>query len=522
MQWDSSGIWRPDRRVVLGGAAATMAAALMPGAGFRRAFATSPRRGGVLRAGFSQGATTDTLDPATYFSDPTYAIGWAFGNNLVELTSKKEAIPELAESWESKDDLKVWTFKLRKDVEFSNGKKLTAADVVYSLNRHLAADSKSAAKGLLQGIRTIRADGNHVVVIEHETGDADIPVIMGDFHLQIIPEGYNDWSTFVGTGPYILDHFDPGVRLEAHRNPNYWKQDRAWFDAIEFTYIGDATARMNALVSGEVDAIDRVEARIVNLLNQNPAFMLVEAVGSSYNTSVMDVRNPSFSDANVREAVKFAVDRKALVKTIYLGFGEVGNDHPVPSNDPFFHKELPQWGYDPDKAKWHLKQAGLSTLALELSTADAAFTGAVDAVVLMREQAKPAGIDIAVKREANDGYWSEVWMKKPFFMSYWGVRPTPGMMFSLAFQCGAPWNESYWCNDSFTGLLKAAKTEADANKRRQMYWDMQEICHKDGGNCIFTFPSTIDGYTKKLAGVEADAVRAFGGARLAERAWFVE
>ncbi|PSM16366.1 ABC transporter substrate-binding protein [Nitratireductor sp. StC3] len=521
MNRDPSKSWNLSRRALLGGGAAAIASIGLPGLAGRAAAAT-PKRGGILRVGYSQGGTSDSLDPMSYFSDPQYAYGWMFGNNLVELAPDKSPMPELAESWEGSNGAKTWTFVLRKDVEFTNGKKLTAADVVYSLKRHMTDDSKSAAKGLLEGISDVRADGDHVVVVEHATGDADVPVILADFHLQIIPEGFNDWTTFIGSGPYILERFQPGVTLSARRNPNYWKPDRAWFDGIEFTFINDATARANALTTGAVDAADRIEPKIVNLIQRQPNLKLVETIGSTYVASCMDVREGPFDDNDVRQAVKYAIDREALVASAFSGFGEVGNDHPIASNDPFFNKDLAQRQYDPEKAKWHLKQAGLSSLDLELSAANSAFAGAVDSAVLMREQARAAGINLNVKREPDDGYWSNVWMKRPYFMTYWGVRPTPGMMFSLAFQCDAPWNESRWCGERFNQLLKAAQTELDAEKRRGMYQEMQALSHDEGGNCIFAFPAALDGYSDRVAGVEPDLVRTMFGSRLAERAWFAD
>ncbi|MER9763436.1 ABC transporter substrate-binding protein [Mesorhizobium sp. M0138] len=511
--------WRPTRRTLLVAGAAAIAGASLRGG---PALASTPRRGGTLRIGYSQGATVDRLDPMSYFSDPHYACGWLFGNNLVELAPDRSPVPELAESWEASNDVKTWRFKLRKGVEFTNGKKLTSADVVYSLKRHTAADSKSAAKGLLEDFADIRADGDNVVVIEHKTGDVDVPVILGDFHLQIVPEGFKDWITFIGTGPYILDKFQPGVTLSAHRNPNYWKADRAWFDGVEFTYVNDATARANALTTGAVDAVDRIEPKIVQLVKRNQQLKIVETVGGTYVGSAMDISNKPYSDNNVREAIKYAIDRERLVASVFSGFAEVGNDQPIASNDPFFNKSLPHRKYDPDKAKWHLKQAGLSSLNVELSAADAAFGGAVDSAVLMAEQARAAGINLAVKREPDDGYWSNIWMKRPYFTTYWGTRPTPGMMFSLAFKCDAPWNETRWCNDRFSQMLQSARTELDVDKRRSMYQEMQAICSQDGGNCIFAFPATLDGYSTKVDGVGPDLVRSMAGARLAERAWFTE
>lgn len=512
--------WHLSRRTLLAAGAAAIATAGVPRIG--PAVAATPKRGGTLRVGYSQGGTSDSLDPMSYFSDPQYAYGWLFGNNLVELAPDKNPVPELAESWESSKDAKTWTFKLRKGVEFTNGKKLISADVVFSLKRHMAAASKSAAKGLLEDFADIRADGDQVIVIEHKTGDVDVPIILGDFHLQIVPDGFNDWTTFIGTGPYILDKFQPGVSLTAHRNPNYWKPDRAWFDAVEFTFINDATARANALTTGAVDAVDRIEPKIVQLVKRNTKLKIVQTVGSTYVGSAMDVRDKPYSDNNVREAIKFAIDREKLVASVFSGLAEVGNDHPIASNDPFFNKSLAQRKYDPDKAKWHLKQAGLTSLDIELSAANAAYAGAVDSAVLMAEQARAAGINLSVKREPDDGYWSNVWMKRPYFMTFWGTRPTPGMMFSLAFNCKASWNETRWCNDRFSQMLQTARTELDSEKRRSIYQEMQAICSQDGGNCIFAFPASLDGYSVKVEGVGPDLVRAMGGTRLAERAWFAD
>ena len=134
----------------------------------------------------------------------------------------------------------------------------------------------------------------------------------------------------------------------------------------------------------------------------------------------MDTRAEPFKDNNVRLALKFAVDREELVEKILFGYGSVGNDHPIGRGQPFFSKDLTQRSYDPDKAKFHLKEAGLSSLDVELSVADAAYSGAVDAGALFQASAEKAGINIKLNREPNDGYWSNVWMKKPFCACYLG------------------------------------------------------------------------------------------------------
>jgi|TARA_R110002072_G_scaffold94336_6_gene208512 peptide/nickel transport system substrate-binding protein len=505
------------RRGALGVLGGGVLAAGTLGASF--AHAQTPKRGGTLRIGEAEGGTSDSLDPTTYFTYNMYTVGFTLGNTLVELDANKQPIPELADSWEGSKDAKRWVFKMRKGVEFHNGKTVTAADAVWSLNRHIAADSKSAAKGFLAGVSSIRADGDNVI-IEHETGDADIPIIMGDYHLLIVPEGHDDWNNFVGSGAYVLDRFEPGVRFSATRNPNYWKPDRGWVDSVEMLFILDPTARASALMTGEVDVIDRTDNMIVDRIKALNKFQIIESIGTAFHESVMDTRAAPFDNADVREAVKYAINRDELIEKIYRGYGVVGNDHPVPPTDPFFNLELPQRPYDPDKARWHLKKAGLDSLDISLSAADGAYAGAVDTAVLMQASAAGTGINLTVDRVPNDSYWSDVWMKKPYTMSAWGVRPTPGMMFSVAFAENAPWNETFWSNDRFNELLVAGKTQTDFEKRKEIYWEMQEIVHRDGGNALFAFPAELDSYAQNVQGATTDAVARLMGCRVSERVWF--
>jgi peptide/nickel transport system substrate-binding protein len=499
---------------LLGGASV----AALGAAAFPTPVQAQAKTGGTLTMAVSGGSTTDSLDPATYIEIYIGSVGHAIANNLVEIGPDRAPIPELATSWDSSDNAKRWVFHIRQGVTFHNGKTLTPADVVYSLNRHLGDDSTSVAKGVVAGITSVTAEGD-TVIITHETGDADIPIILGDYHLQIVPDGFTDWNNLVGTGAYMVEEFEAGIRFRGKRNPDYWKADRGWVDEIEVLFLTDPTTRTNALISGEVMIIDRVETKIVDRLKAMNKFQIVEGLGGRYETSVMDVRSAPFSDKNVRLALKYGIDRQSIVDRVFQGYASVGNDHPIPAVDPFHHSELEQRAYDPDKARFHLKEAGLDSLDISISSSEAAFPGAVDTAVLMKEAGQAAGINLDVIREPNDGYWSNVWMKKPYCMSNWTTRPSPGLMFSVAFACGTPWAEAFWCNEQFEQLLVAAKTETNFATRKQMYWDMQELTNMDGGNAIFAFPTELDAYSQAVQGTAADGVNRLMGGRAIERVW---
>ena len=505
-------------RAVALGATATLATSL---AG-RAALAATPKKGGTLRVGIGAGATSDTVDPATFLQNFTQFLGFGPRNNLTEVSNTDELIPELAESWEATPDAVTWTFKLRSGVEFHNGKTMDADDVVASVNHHRGEDSTSAAKAILDPIAEVRADGKDTVVFTMQEGNADFPFIVSDYHIGIMPsaDGVPDADSGIGTGGYVLKSFEPGVRASLDRNPNYWKEGRAHVDAVELLGIVDVTARTNALTTGEIDAMDRADLKTVHLLARNKSIRIEETSGTQHYTFAMRTGTPPFDDNHVRLALKFGLDREALLKTILLGHGVLGNDHPIGRSNTYHASELPQRVYDPDKAKFHLKEAGLTSLSLDLSAADAAYAGAVDAAVLYKEHAAKAGIEINVVREPNDGYWSNVWMQKPWSAVYWGGRPTEDWMFSTAYSDGAPWNDSFWVHDRFNQLLVAARAELDHTKRREMYVEMQRIVSDEGGVIIPMFAN----YVIAMAdGLQHDGMAAnleLDGNKGMERWWF--
>jgi len=391
--------------------------------------AATPKPGGRLRLGLAGASTTDSLDPGTLPDMMPQLINRQLRNGLVEVDYKGDPLPELAESWDASPDAATWTFKLRRGIEFHHGKTLDAEDVVFSINYHRGKDSKSAAKGVVDPIKDIRTDGKYTVVFTLQGGNADFTYIMSDYHLTIVPAGTTDFEKGIGTGPYTLVSHEPGVRALARRNPNYWKAGRGHFDEVETIGINDVTARTNALQTGQIDAMNRCERKTVRLLEKVPGIQVIKSNGTKHYTIPMMSTVAPYDNNDVRLALKYAIDRAQLVKTVLRGYGTIGNDHPIGQNQRFYAAQVPQREYDPDKAKYHMRQAGLQGHTFKLHVSNAAFGGAVDAAVLYKEHASKAGIQIEVVQEPADGYWSNVWMKKPWTFSFWScllyTSPSP-------------------------------------------------------------------------------------------------
>ena len=511
----------PSRRTFLAGATAATALTALPGVGARPA-AAEPKKGGVLRAAKGHGQTTDTLDPGTYVNGYMVALAYGIHGFLTGVAPDGSVEPSLAESWEASADARTWRFKLRQGVEFHSGKPLTVEDVIASINHHRGDDTTSGAAPIVSSIVDMRADGDDTVVFELESGNADFPFVFTDYHLAICPaEGDSiDWRSGDGCGPYRLVDFQPGVRSYVERFENDWTDARGHFDAIELLSILDLNARTTALVSGEVDTIDKLDLKTVHLLARRPGITINSIPGPQHYTFVMHCTADPYTDLNVRLAMKHAINRQELVDKILFGHGTVGNDQPIGPSYRYHDASLAQRDYDPDRARFHLREAGLDSLAPELSAADAAFPGAVDAAQLYQASAAAAGIDLTVKRVPNDGYWADIWLKAPFCAVYWGGRPTADQMLTTAYQSGVAWNDGKWSNDRFDSLLTEARAELDNARREAMYHEMQALVNEDAGTIVPMFANWVFANNEKIAHGDFAANWDVDGERWMERWWF--
>lgn len=485
----------------------------------RSAFAQeTPKKGGTLRIGMRGGSTTDTLNPTSYSNAVPLLVGYAVMNGLIEIDENGVPQPELFESWDIGPAAKAWTFNVRKGVTFHNGKEMTADDVIYSLSLHIGESSKSAAAGGLRHIAEVKKLGAHQVQIVLSASDIDLHYALADYHLLVVPEGFSDWAKPVGTGAFTVESFDPGVRCVLRNAGNYWKAGRGNVERIEITVVNDIVQRMNALVAGQVDVINDVDKRAVDLFRAAPGIELVQAPGGWHTIMAMQMDAAPFNNPDFRLALKYACDREQILNALFNGFGRVGNDHPIPVSDPFFNAGLPQRAFDLDKAKFHLKKSGLSG-AVALSASDAAYVGAVDMSVLFQASAAKAGLAVDVKKEPHDGFWSNVWLKAPFCTSYWAGRASATDMLASAYYSGANWNETHWKNATFDQLLNAAKAERDEAKRKILIGDMQTMLSDDGGALIPVFSDWLDAHRVHVKGHTPHTQFDLANGRLCEKVW---
>ncbi|MBW2062273.1 MAG: ABC transporter substrate-binding protein [Deltaproteobacteria bacterium] len=493
-------------------AASQMAGFMLP----KKVFAATPRKGGFVRMAAEMHGPDDQMDPIVATSTIDYTRMHVVYNGLVQILDNMSLHPELAGEWSVNKSATEYTFKIRKGVHFHDGSPMTGHDVVWSMRRHLGKDSPSVIKALMASVDEWKLVDTYTVKAILNSPDADLPAKLGEKQAKIVKKDTKDFKKGNGTGPFVLKSFEPGVKSTHARNKDYWR-DRPYLDEVEITAITDPIARVNALIAGDVQLITAVDAKSIRLVEQAQGVHISSTPTATYGGICCLKNTMPGKDDDFVKGMQYIQDRERIVRSILKGHGMVGNDQPI---SPAFGKdhchELPQREYDPDKAKWHLNKAGISTA--ELYTAPI-IPGLEEMCLLMQANLKKIGFDLKIKRMPTDGYWGSVWMKEPMNVVTWNMRPTANAMLALQFAPGGAWNDTFWNNERVGELLKLSLAETDPVKRHGMYCEMQTLVHNGSGMVIPYHVNSIDGINDKIHGIPKQPLGFLGGCEWPEFAW---
>jgi len=491
------------RRAFIGRLAAAGASAVLANGVFAvPALAANPKKGGKLTIGTESASITDKLDPTRYSSTANISMGWAVYDPLVNRDANLRPVPWLATSWEPNKDGSSWVFNIRKNVTFHDGSNLTSDDVIYALGRNYKEGSQSPAKPYMSQIKSIDKLTDHQIRINLAGPNADFPLILSDIRTHITKAGVEEFSGKpVGTGPFKVVEFKPGVRYIFSRNSNYWGSDGPYIEQLEYIGIADNTARINALLAGDINALLQLDQKATKLIDRSGRAYVISAKSAAImNLAMMMDRAPS-ENADLRLAVKYALDRKAVRDNVLKGYGSIGNDHPIAPVDPYYNSEIPQRVYDPDKARFHIRKARLENTPINIYASDSAGTGSLAAVQLLQQSAAAAGVKFNVINSPADSYWASVWRKMPICTSGWDPRSTPDILFSLLFKSTADYNETKWKNPKFDQMLLDARSALEFTKRKEIYGEMQKMLNDDGGHINLAFRDYVDAARTEVKGI---------------------
>jgi len=480
----------------------------------KAAIAATPKKGGSVRMASNLHGPDDQLDPILFTSTIDYTRGRATYNSLVQHANDLTPQPELATSFEPNSNATEWTFKLREGVTWHDGSKFTADDAVYSMNRHLGEGTTSVINSVLKSIKEFKKTGPYEMKAIMNSPNSDLPTLMGLFQTKIVKEGSTGGG--IGTGPYVMDSFQPGVKSVHSRNNNYWREG-ANLDAIEITAITDPVARVNALISGDMQMITQPDPNAFRQIeNADNVTLLSTPAAVQLGICILKNSEPGSNDDFVK-GMQYIQDRERIVKRVLKGKGSLGNDTPVSfSHGPDFCKELPQRQFDPDKAKFHFKKSGYSSAELFVAPVT---SGIEDTCLTAQANCAKIGFDLKLKKVPTDGYWGAVWMKEPLNVVTWNMRPTANSQMAIQFGPGGNWNDTFWNNDRMGELLRLSLAEINPDKRHAMYCEMQTLIHNGSGMVIPAFSNINDGIANNIMGMPTVPLGQLGGCEWPEFIW---
>ncbi len=468
--------------------------------------AGDPVDGGTLTVGAGGSSSTDTLDPHNAVNTISIATVAQYAETLLRYDEDFKIQPHLATSVEPNEDATVWTITLRDDVNFQDGSPMTADDVKFTFEKVLDPDAPGAAASQLaslqlDGIEIIDDQTLTVPFAEPFAMFRDALAMAATSAVRVVPRGF-DIAAPIGTGPFVLESFTPGQIARFVKNEDYWVDGEPHLDAVEIHAINDDGARVNALIAGQVDAITSVSAGSVEALKNQPDVELLISESGSWNPIVMRTDTAPFDDPKVREAFKLIADREALVNSALAGQGQVANDL-YGRFDPAFNTGIAQREQDIERAKQLLKEAGHEGLRVEMVTSKIS-EGVVPAAQVFVQQAAEAGVTIDLLEVQPTDFWSKHFLNAPLTQSNWASRSYLQQAADSMLP-NAPYPETHWSNDAWLKLVEEAMATADEDARAELIAQAQEIEWSDGGYINWGWYNTVDGVSKKLHGLEADA-----------------
>ncbi|MGR3378898.1 ABC transporter substrate-binding protein [Salipiger abyssi] len=477
----------------------------------------TPKTGGRLRVAANTGSTADTLDPALVRKSTDYVRIRMFFNTLTVMDETMTPQMDLAESITS-EDVTTWVIKLKPGIEFHDGKTLTAEDVAYSLSRHNDPDLSSRAASLTKQFASVTVTAPLEVTIVLDAPNADVPALLTGHNFAIVQDGATDFLKPVGTGPFTCEVFEPGGRAVGKRFGNYFKDGKPYLDEIEHFAIADDNARINALMSGDVDFVAGIKPVASRVIEANPMTELLITNAGNYTDFIIRVDQEPGNSPDFVLGMKYLMNRQQMLDAALRGFGLVANDTPLAPSSKYYNADIPQRPYDPEQAKAHFEKAGVMGKSVEMVTSDAAGIS-VELGIILQESARSIGFDLTINKVPSDGYWSNYWFKVPLSWGNILPRPTPDILFSQFYQSTAAWNESGWSNERFDTLLLEARKEMDEGLRKDMYGEMQQLIHDHCGVLIPTFQANMDGYRTGVKGLKPMPTGPMMGYDFAESVW---
>ncbi|WP_371038437.1 ABC transporter substrate-binding protein [Rhodosalinus sp. FB01] len=489
------------------------------GLGRPAAAQATPQDGGTLRV---QMAVRALKDPRTadWSQIANVYRGWL--DYLVEYQADGTFRPMLLESWEINEDATEYQIKVREGVTWNNGDAFTAEDVAHNIRRwgdkEVEANSMAARVASLIDDETgqiregaIEVTGTHTLTLRPSVPDITLIAGFADYPAAVVHPSYNGENPTdvpIGTGPFLPESHEVGIRSVLVRNEDHrwWGADvygGPYLDRVEFIDFGtDPASWLAAAESEEVDMLYESVGEFIDILDAI-GWTKSEAVTANTITirpnqeaMVGDIK--PYADARVRRALALAVDNAVCLELGYAGLGTVAENHHVCPIHPEY-ADIGPAPHDPEQARALMEEAGMADFEHELISIDDDWRkNTTDAVAA---QLRDAGINVTRVVLPGSTFWND-WAQYPFSSTNWNMRPLGVQVLALAYRSGEAWNETAYANPDFDAKLAEAMSIADADQRRQVMAEVEQMLRDDGVIIQPYWRSIYRHYTDRVVGAE--------------------
>ncbi len=437
---------------------------------------------GVLKIGRNEDSTT--FDPIKTIQNVDI---WVMNNMHALLVRSRDGAtlePDLAESWEISDGGLTYTFRLR-DAKFSDGSQVTTSDVVFSLTR-LRDDPESVQSAMYKIIEKVTAPDDQTVVIKLTEPSTPFLATLAMFSAAIVPEkavkelGDEYGVRPVGAGAFRMAEWRRGEVVKIERNPYYWEEGLPKLDGVEWYNIADDNTRILKVQAGELDAAIFIPFNRIPDLEDDANINVHLDPSTREDHLLLNHDNKWLANKKVRQALNMAIDVKSIVDVVTFGYGKPANSY-IPAGALYYNADNPNYAYDPDKAKAILGAEGATGITLTNVVA-AGDKVEEQIAIMLKDQLGKVGVNVDIRKVDPGQIW-DMFVSGDYDVSvaYWTndiIDPDQKSTFSV----GMDENLNYYTrykSQKVADLVAQGRVELDAEKRRDIYYEVQKIVKDD-------------------------------------------